>query len=69
MTRELLMGIDVGTQSTRVALLDPDGNVIASHSGSYDLHTPRPGWAEQDPDTLVGSHGGRHPARAHGRGR
>lgn len=50
MRRELVMGIDVGTQSTRVALLDPDGNVIARHSGGYDLHTPRPGWAEQDPD-------------------
>lgn len=50
MAHDLLMGIDIGTQSTRVALLDPDGNVFASHSGSYDLHTPRPGWAEQDPD-------------------
>ena len=54
MRRELLMGIDVGTQSTRVALLDLDGNVIASHSGGYDLHTPRPGWAEQDPDVWWG---------------
>ena len=50
MQRQLLMGIDIGTQSTRVALIDPDGKVHASHSGVYDMVTPRPGWAEQDPD-------------------
>ena len=49
MSRERLIGIDVGTQSTRVALLDLDGRVIAAHSCSYDMTTPRPGWAEQDP--------------------
>jgi xylulokinase len=51
MARELLLGIDVGTQSTRVALLDLEGRVVASASGSYDLVTTRPGWAEQDPET------------------
>ena len=51
MARELLMGIDIGTQSTRVALLDLDGQVVASAGDTYDLITPRPGWAEQDPDT------------------
>jgi xylulokinase len=47
--RELLMGIDIGTQSTRVALLDLGGRVIASASTPQDMQTPRPGWAEQDP--------------------
>ena len=51
MPRELLMGIDIGTQSTRVALLELDGHVVASHSDHYALITPRPGWAEQDPET------------------
>jgi xylulokinase len=50
MTRELLMGIDIGTQSTRVALLDPQGKVISSSSTPQDMVTPKPGWAEQDPD-------------------
>ncbi len=50
MARELLLGIDVGTQSTRVALLNLDGQVVASSAGAYDLITPRPGWAEQDPE-------------------
>jgi xylulokinase len=51
MKRELLMGIDIGTQSTRAALLTLDGQVIASASRLQDMATPRPGWAEQDPNT------------------
>lgn len=50
MKRELLMGIDVGTQSTRVALLDLEGQVKASASTAQEMTTPKPGWAEQDPD-------------------
>ncbi len=45
-----LLGIDVGTTSTRALLIDEDGAVVASHATEYDLSTPRPGWAEQDPD-------------------
>jgi xylulokinase len=49
MTQQLLMGIDIGTQSTRAALLDLDGHVVASASTPQDMQTPRAGWAEQDP--------------------
>ena len=49
MPSEWLMGIDIGTQSTRAAVLDASGAVIASASTSLEMHTPRPGWAEQDP--------------------
>ena len=51
MARQLFLGIDIGTGSTRVALVDPSGQVIASHSQGYDLVVPRQGWAEQDPET------------------
>lgn len=50
MLRQFLMGIDIGTQSTRVALLDPTGKVHASASGTYGMVTPRAGWAEEDPE-------------------
>ncbi|MFB0536375.1 MAG: FGGY-family carbohydrate kinase [Anaerolineae bacterium] len=50
MKRQMLMGIDVGTQSTRVALLDLKGRVVASASTPQEMMTPRPGWAEQDPN-------------------
>lgn len=49
MARRLLMGIDIGTQSTRAALLDLQGRVVASAGTPQEMQTPRPGWAEQDP--------------------
>jgi xylulokinase len=49
MGQHLLMGIDIGTQSTRVAILDDKGNLVCSAGTPQDLTTPRPGWAEQDP--------------------
>lgn len=59
MTDQLLVGIDIGTQSTRAALLDLKGRVIASASTPQEMQTPRPGWAEQDPqiwwDSTVGN--------------
>jgi xylulokinase len=45
-----LMGIDIGTQSTRAALLDLEGRVVASSSTPQEMKTPKPGWAEQDPE-------------------
>ena len=45
------MSIDIGTESARAALLDLDGGVLASASREYDLYCPRPGWAEQEPET------------------
>jgi xylulokinase len=49
MAQQLLMGIDIGTQSSRVALLDLKGHIVASSGVLQDMQTPRPGWAEQDP--------------------
>ncbi len=51
MARKLLLGIDIGTQSSRAAFIDLQGKVVASASVAQDLITPKPGWAEQDPDT------------------
>lgn len=49
MARQLLMGIDIGTQSTRAAILDLDGRLVSGASTAQVMQTPRPGWAEQDP--------------------
>jgi xylulokinase len=47
----LLLGIDVGTTGTRAILVDEaDGRVVAGATREYPLHTPKPLWAEQDPD-------------------
>jgi len=57
MKKTFLLGIDIGTQSTRTALIDSAGHVVAQASHEQGMITPRPGWAEQDPqdwwDTTV----------------
>ena len=51
----ILMGIDVGTSSVKVLLVEKDGTVAGRASRDYPLETPRPGWAEQDADRWVDS--------------
>jgi len=48
-TRQGLIGIDIGTSATKVLVIDETGAILARHNADYPLHTPRPGWAEQDP--------------------
>ncbi|MFL5821870.1 MAG: xylulokinase [Solirubrobacteraceae bacterium] len=45
-----LYGIDVGTSGVKGLAIDPAGGVLASAEAAYPLSTPRPGWAEQDPE-------------------
>ena len=45
-----VIGVDIGTQSTKALLIGSDGKIIASESQSYQVDTPRPMWAEQWPD-------------------
>jgi len=47
---DYLIGFDIGTTSTRCILIDTNGKLIASATSDYQMDTPRPGWAEQDPD-------------------
>ena len=47
----LLLGIDLGTSGVRAILVEPPhGRLIAAATEEYPLHTPRPLWAEQDPN-------------------
>ena len=43
-----VLAIDIGTQSSRAALVDFSGNILASAAQAYDLESPAPGWAQQD---------------------
>lgn len=47
-----LLGIDVGTSGTKALLLNAGngGEVVASCTKTYPLYTPRPLWAEQEPE-------------------
>ena len=52
---EYLVGFDIGTTSTRCILIDKSGRLIASATKEYQMDTPKPGWAEQDPDSWWGA--------------
>lgn len=43
------IGVDVGTTGARAVAVDEEGRVAATASSPYPLLTPRPQWAEQDP--------------------
>ena len=47
-----LLGIDVGTSGTKALLINAskDGEVVASCTKTYPLYTPKPLWAEQEPE-------------------
>ncbi|MFZ3085913.1 MAG: xylulokinase, partial [Candidatus Hydromicrobium sp.] len=45
-----LLGLDVGTTSTRTVIIDENSKLIASSTSNYKLITPKLGWAEQIPD-------------------
>ncbi len=48
----LLLGIDIGTYSSKGVLCTPAGEVLATETVEHDLSIPRPGWAEQDADAI-----------------
>ncbi|MBS7699562.1 MULTISPECIES: FGGY-family carbohydrate kinase [unclassified Chelatococcus] len=42
-----VIGVDIGTQSTKALICDADGHIVAQMSKAYHPDTPRPLWAEQ----------------------
>lgn len=47
-----LMGIDLGTSSVKVMIMDEQGRCLALAAEGYDIQLPRPGFAEQSPELL-----------------
>jgi xylulokinase len=52
MAGDLLLGVDIGTYSSKGVLCSPGGEVLASETVEHGLSLPRPGWAEQDADQI-----------------
>src|SRR5437588_6902475 len=50
MADSLFLGLDVGTSAVKAILVSPAGAVTAAATAPLSLETPRPGWAEQDPE-------------------
>lgn len=55
----IVVGVDLGTTSTKAVAYDTRGTELATASAGYPLEEPHPGWAEQDPakilDAVLGS--------------
>ncbi len=49
----LFLGIDLGTSSVKLLVMDENGVVQASAGGEYGLSFPKPGWSEQEPQDWV----------------
>jgi xylulokinase len=47
----VLLGIDIGTSSTKSVLIDISGRLLAKSQREYPIDSPKPGWAEQQPET------------------
>ncbi len=45
-----LIGLDVGTTGAKAVLVDEKGTVVRSATKEYPMSTPKPLWAEQDPE-------------------
>ncbi|MDM5201389.1 gluconokinase [Fictibacillus enclensis] len=48
-----LMGVDIGTTSTKAVLFDRKGTVISQHTVGYPLLSPTPSTAEQEPEEIL----------------
>ena len=48
-----VMGIDLGTQSVKVAAIDESGEVVVSATRPYTVTSPEQGWAETDPQSWL----------------
>jgi xylulokinase len=47
---DILLGVDVGTTGIKALAIRPDGTIAAERFTSYEISSPRPKWAEQNPD-------------------
>ncbi|KAF1007009.1 MAG: Xylulose kinase [Pseudomonas fluorescens] len=50
---DYVIGVDIGTQSTKALLVDGEGRIIAQHSHGYRVDTPKVRWAEQWPQVWL----------------
>lgn len=46
--RDVSVGIDLGTTSVKAIAVTPQGEIIFEESIPHDLHSPKPGYAEED---------------------
>ncbi|NOX61548.1 MAG: hypothetical protein GXP42_06330 [Chloroflexi bacterium] len=52
MLLDAILGLDIGTTSTKAILFDLAGRELGAAQETYPLQTPHPGWVEQDPEEV-----------------
>ena len=50
--RKYVIGIDIGTGSTKAIAMNSKGTIIADSQLYYSTQSPKPGYAEQDPEII-----------------
>ena len=50
-----LLGIDIGTGSTKALAVNFEGNVLEIAQNYYPVKSPLPGYSEQDPELILGA--------------
>lgn len=50
---EYYVGIDIGTSSAKLTLIDEEGAIIKESTREYEILEPHPGWKEIDPETWM----------------
>ena len=48
----LLLGIDIGTASSKGVLVRDDGTVLATATRTHGVSMPHPGWVEHDAEAV-----------------
>lgn len=54
---DVTLGLDVGTGSTKVGLIDAAGRLLAVGRSAHPPAEPRPGWSEADPERWLAAAG------------
>lgn len=53
MTKDVVLGVDLGTSAVKVSAVDRQGTIIAQEAYDYPLSQPAPGHSEQNPQEWV----------------
>lgn len=49
---EVILGLDIGSSSTKGVLASPSGDLVASAEAHHGMAFPHPGWAEHDAESV-----------------
>jgi gluconokinase len=55
MSRDVLLGVDIGTTIVRAFAFTYDGKIVADSKKEVKIEHPKPSWAEEEPDELFNS--------------